>query len=192
MIRDLRIYPFASLLGLVLNSSLAKEGISLIDKGLALADQQTEKAYIDSLAADYADIYLTHRFRASPYESVWLDEDHLERQEAMFSVRAWYKHYEMVVKNWRDQPDDHIALQLEFAAHLLCKEAAVPIEEVARFLDEHLLLWIHAFAERVVDSDASSFYKGLAMLTVAYLNEQRNMITAMSGYARPELLSSGP
>lgn len=31
----------------------------------------------DALAADYAAIYLTHAFRASPCESVWRDEDHL-------------------------------------------------------------------------------------------------------------------
>ena len=47
----------------------------------------------DDLAADYAAIYLTYALRASPCESVWLDEDHLVMQGPTFAVREFYKRH---------------------------------------------------------------------------------------------------
>ena len=42
----------------------------------------------DELAADFAAIYLTHGLSASPYESVWLDEEGLAMQGPMFQTLA--------------------------------------------------------------------------------------------------------
>ena len=59
----------------------------LIVDGLGeLADPPTP-AQLDDLAAEYAAIHLVNGYDASPAESVWRDEDHLERQDAMFQAR---------------------------------------------------------------------------------------------------------
>jgi len=64
-------------------------------------DGSVPKSTPDDLAADYAAIYLTHGLRASPYESVWLDEDHLIMQGPTFAVREFYKRHGMQVPDWR-------------------------------------------------------------------------------------------
>ena len=73
----------------------------------------------DDLAADFAAIYLTHAYRAAPYESVWRDEEHLMMQAPTFDVRAFYNRHGFEVCNWRHMPDDHLSHQLRFTALLL-------------------------------------------------------------------------
>ncbi len=117
----------------------------------------------DALAADYADIYLTHALKASPYESVWRDEDHLMMQGPTFAVRAVYRRHGMAVPGWRAMPDDHLAHELDFIAHLLDQGDAA---EARQFLDLHLLTWLPAFAGRVAQRARTTVYAGLATLTL--------------------------
>ena len=55
----------------------------------------------DDLAADYAGIYLTHALRASPCESVWLDDEKLMMQGPSFAVRDRYRAHGLMAANWR-------------------------------------------------------------------------------------------
>lgn len=118
----------------------------------------------DDLAADFAAIYLTHAYRASPCESVWRDEDHLAWQGPTFAVRAWYQRYGLSVKDWRALPDDHLAHQLAFVAFLLEQGQT---GAAARFLDAHLLTFLPQFCERVAQRAGTAFYRGLAGMTQA-------------------------
>ena len=90
--------------------------------GLALsaADESGETAYanmaaalrenptLDELAADYAAIYLNNRFGASPYESVWLSDEHLACDRSMFELREIYAAAGWRVGDWRRRFDDHL------------------------------------------------------------------------------------
>ncbi|MDR2991309.1 MAG: molecular chaperone TorD family protein [Burkholderiaceae bacterium] len=118
----------------------------------------------DELAADYAAIYLTYALRASPYESVWRDEDYLMLQEPTFAVRAFYRRHGLQVADWRRRADDHLATELEFIALLLER---TEFKEAARFLKTHLMTWLPAFAARVTQRAATPFYAALASLTLA-------------------------
>lgn len=178
----LRSLPFASHLGIVLTSKRSLEALAVLDQGLSVS---TEKAQLEELACDYTGIYLTHQCAVSPNESPWLDDDHLECQQPMFEVREWYEHYGMKAKDWRKRPDDHLATQLAFAAHLM-RNPEIELVELARFLDQHLLKWLPDFAQKVAGRCATPFYAGLSMLTSAYLDELRGMIEAITGEARPE------
>ena len=51
----------------------------------------------DDLDADFAGIYLTHALRASPCESVWLDEENLMMQGPSFAVRDCYRRHGLSV-----------------------------------------------------------------------------------------------
>ncbi len=141
----------------------------------------TFSASLDELAADYAAIYLTGRYRASPNESAWLDEDGLERQEPMFAVREWYFKYELGAGDWRKRQDDNLSLQLQFLGHL-CNQAAddAALRPAADFLDAHLLLWIDRFAERVASRAATPFYAAIGMLTADYLHALRATLAELS------------
>lgn len=129
----------------------------------------------DELAADFAAIYLTHALRASPCESVWRDEDHLMLQGSAFDVRACYQAHGIVACNWRLLPDDHLSNELAFVAHLLgCGQTG----EAAKFLDEHLLLWLPSFAERVSSRAATRFYATLADVSLAAVRSVRGRLGA--------------
>ena len=119
----------------------------------------------DELAADYAAIYLTNAYRASPCESVWRDEDGLMLQQPTFDVRDFFRRNRLAAANWREMSDDHIALELEFLAALLERSDAA---EALRFLDKHIMIWVPAFAQAVESRAATTFYRALAGLTSEY------------------------
>ena len=50
----------------------------------AVAELDDDAATLDELAADFAAIYLNNAYGASPYESVWLHDEHLACQQPMF------------------------------------------------------------------------------------------------------------
>ncbi len=129
----------------------------------------------ERLAADYADIYLTHTLRASPYESVWRDEDHLMMQAPTFAVREFYSRHDMAVPNWRAMPDDHLAHELAFVATLLSRGER---QAAQQFLDEHLLTWLPHFAARVSACATSPFYVALARLTLSCATQLRASLEA--------------
>jgi len=140
----------------------------------------------DELAADYASIYLTHAYRASPSESVWVDEEHLERQESMFEVRACYSRYGLGAADWRKRADDHLVLQLQFLAHVFGREQPQQgLATAARFMDEHLLRWLTPFAQRVAGRCATPFYAGVTLLTASYCEELRDLLAALLEAPRP-------
>ncbi len=178
---------FPDNLGLRLEGDSGREALFFLCRVVASwAGLESEQPLVDALAADYAAIYLNHSYQASPFESVWLDEDHLAMQEPMFQVRAWYRRYGLAVPDWRRRADDHLAYQLEFMAHLAESRAEETWSALARFLDEHPLRWIGDFAERVTQRAQEPFYVGLARITAAYLDELRDVLVQLLGEPRPD------
>jgi TorA maturation chaperone TorD len=166
----------------------ARRALSLLRAGLTDIPVALDAASLDRLAADYADIYLTNGLRASPCESVWLDEDGLVMQGPMFDVRAFYSRHGLAVPDWRRRSDDHLVHQLQFLAYLLAPDEGqegADLTEVAHFLDQHPLLWIDRFAERVAARCETRFYAGLALLTAAYLDELRGVLADLAQVPRP-------
>lgn len=137
----------------------------------------------DELAADFAAIYLNGSFEASPNESAWLDEDHLERQEPMFEIRNWYKKYGLETGNWQVRPDDNLSLQLLFLGHLLQKDK-LPIADLGHFMDFHLLRWVEDFAKIIFQRADTAFYASLAPITALYLNELRDIFAEIENKPR--------
>lgn len=127
----------------------------------------------DELAADYAAIYLTHGLRAAPYESVWLDEDHLIMQGPTFAVREFYRRHGVQVRDWRQMPDDHLSHELMFVATLLARGDE---REAARFMGQHLMAWLPDFAHRIAQRAATPFYAALALLTLACAEQCRQWL----------------
>jgi TorA maturation chaperone TorD len=147
----------------------------------ALADVAANASeQIEELASDFAAIYLTHGYRVSPNESVWRDEEGLERQGPMFSTRAWYKHFGVKAPDWRIRADDHLVNELQFLALLLERAADDEgLRQAARFLREHPLVWIREFSGRVVQRCRTAFYASAALMTAEYLDRLAAMLGAL-------------
>ncbi len=159
----------------------AEAAFELLQAGLRWLDQGTDSDGLDDLAADFAGLYLTHSYRASPNESVWITEDGLERQDPMFAVRAWYRRYDMAVPDWRIRSDDHLVSQLTFVAHLVRVGTRQSLVDAGHFLDEHLLRWLRDFGAKAAMNCQTPFYAGLALISVQYMLGLRENLEVITG-----------
>ncbi len=186
LLNSLKDDGFPNGLGLRLRSPQGTEALSVLEQALADLPESIDTETLDPLAVDFANIYLIHAYQASPYESVWLDDDHLERQEAMFRVREDYRRYGLMAADRKNMADDHLALQLQFLAHLLeLAPEAEGLRETARFMDEHLLRWLTPFAKRVASRCETPYFAGLGMLTAVYAEELRELLVEILDQPRP-------
>jgi putative dimethyl sulfoxide reductase chaperone len=145
---------------------------------------------LDELAADYAAIYLNNSFGASPYESVWLSDEHLACDRSMFELREIYAVAGWQVSDWRSRFDDHLVLQLQYLRQVLasaapqgylsprprCLRGAVDPEKLAVFIDQHLGYWLPDWAQRVSAHCNTAFYAALAELTYVWLLRFRELL----------------
>lgn len=150
----------------------------------AALPQSPDAAKLDDLAAVYADLFLTHGYRVSPSASVWLTEDHLERQLPMFDVREWYEHYDISVPDWRVRADDHLVHELQFLTFLLGHGNTVAAQDAARFLDMHVLPWVPEFCRQAEARLEDPLYKAIMALTGATLDALRTELEEMTGIVR--------
>lgn len=172
---------FADLLAAALPSeedAATVQGFALV---LAGFPRPIPAAVLDELAADYADGWLNYGFRAAPSGSVWMTEDHLERQEPMFEVREWYAHYGLSVPNWRLRSDDHIVHELQFVAHLLRIGTPEALTDATAFLDAHVLPWVPDFCLRIAARARHPFHAGAALVTRALLAALRDDLVETTG-----------
>lgn len=154
--------------------------------------QPDDADMMEALAAEYADIYLTHGYRVAPSGSVWLTEDHLERQLPMFDVRDWYEHYDISVPNWRVRADDHIVHELQFVAFLCGHDNRVACEDAARFLDRHVLPWVPEFCRQAEAVVQAQLYSAVMGLTRAVLEQTRDQLQQITGIERDVRLAAPP
>lgn len=134
-----------------------------------------EPVSLDELAADFAAIYLNNSLGASPYESVWLSDDHLACASPMFELRELYTEAGLKAADWRSRFDDHLVLQLHYLRHVLVDPTVNP-ENIAKFIDEHIGYWFPDFAQRVSMLCDTAFYAALAELTHVWLKRCREVL----------------
>ncbi|MDP1651318.1 MAG: molecular chaperone TorD family protein [Rhodocyclaceae bacterium] len=177
---------FPACLGLMPATSAVAAAWRTMADGLASLSAAPDAAVFDDLAVEYAAIYLTGAYGASPCESVWTDDDHLVCQDAMFQLRDIYAAAGLAATDWRHRPDDHLVLQLLYVAHAArATTTRAQMRNLADMLDMHLLRWLPGFAARVAARSSSQFYAGLAVLTVAWLDTLRDLLVVQLGEPRP-------
>lgn len=188
-IAALRDAGFPGCLGLMPATPEAVAAWRAMEAGLASLPVHAAPGELDLLASEYAAIYLTGAYGASPHESVWTDDDHLMCQRAMFEWRDIHAAAGLAAADWRQRPDDHLVLQLLHIAHVARRAAAAEFDNdwrsLARTLDEHTLRWLPDFAARVAARSASPFYAALAVLTASWTDTLRDLITTDLGEPRP-------
>lgn len=133
---------------------------------------------LDLLAADFAAIYLNSSYGSSPYESVWVTDEHLVAQQPMFEWRQLLADDGFEAGDWRRRYDDHLVLQLQWLQGRLRRHRD-DWEGTAAVLDEHLLYWLVDWALRVEARADTPFYAGLAGLTVHWLQRFRELLADM-------------
>lgn len=138
---------------------------------------------LTELHADHQRLFLgPENVLACPYESVYLNTEHLTFGAETLEVRRWYGRYGLAAPALGREPDDHIGLELAFVAHLCLQALDVvdageaagtnddavlerAVRALAEFLGDHLLAWSEEFCDHVVGGARTEFYRGVGLLT---------------------------
>lgn len=166
------------------------EGASALD---ALIDEAAV-AGLDRLKSDYMRALIgPGKLPAYPWESMNLEgQDKTLFADCTLAVRRAYRAYGLQSQKLGSEPDDHLSLELHFMAHLaqdaledwrddhpgMC---AGCLEVSATFLDEHLNLWLPAYAADFCDRAPENFYCRAATLACHLAQADRTLL--------PELLA---
>ncbi|AXR82225.1 TorD/DmsD family molecular chaperone [Natrarchaeobaculum sulfurireducens] len=136
---------------------------------LADVDPAVRDADIESLRVEHARLFVgPEEPKCPPYESVYRDSRDSVLGPTTRAVVKWYQTYGLGLDpDWPDLPD-HVATELEFAAYLLEHE---DVETCEQFLDEHPRQWMTAFLEGVRRETREPYYRALAELTAAAIEQ---------------------
>jgi anaerobic sulfite reductase subunit A len=139
------------------------------------------------LAVEYAGLFLGVRGKpAHPSESYYLTKGQLIMQQPRDDMFQLYRAMGVEKTGEFKEPEDHIALELQFMAHL-CDKTNAALKEgnftAARkyldaqrdFLDEHLSKWVPKLASDVLKSARHEFYRAIAKTTKAYVDMDKEL-----------------
>jgi TorA-specific chaperone len=160
----------------------ASELLDAFSKKVEVMERKERDKVLMDLAAEYARLFLASTGRQLVYawESAYFADPPRLFGPQFHEVIDAYKSvgYEKP-KDFKD-PEDHIAPEFDFMAHL-CRLARTPIEsgnvEFAvgylklqkEFLADHLLRWAGKFCAGVKEKSEMEFYRAAAMLMESFL-----------------------
>lgn len=165
------------------DQKITQEGLQVLNQWTQDHQQGLDDAGFDDLRADYMRLFIgVGKVLAPLWESVHFSQQRLVFQEITLDVRNWYRRFGLEPENLHKEPDDHIGLELIFAAQL-SRHALQALEDQKpdlfqryleahnEFLNQHLLRWAPYWASLVEEHARTDFYRGLALLTKGALLE---------------------
>ena len=121
-----------------------------------------------------------------PWSSVYLNGDGTIFNESTLKVREFYRQWGVELDSDYKEPDDHIGLELEFVALLTKRLLDCEQNDEAKllrlmkaqkeFLEVYLISWVEEFANKLVQSTETNFYKGLALFMPNYLRMDLDLL----------------
>lgn len=176
--------------GLADEESLADDVRSLIDALNRLQDRQDAQL---ELAADFCDLFLkSDRDSALPYASVYTDKGLLNGKPAQ-QMRELLAAHEVKVDQNLNEPADHLAIQLDFLAHLVIStnqleqnsEVNAALQVQSDFISQHLLTWLPVFVERCTQFDTFGLYAAVARLALAFVKQDQGFLNELKTNIEP-------
>lgn len=171
-------------------------GSNLVDSGYRnLYDymRTSWEGSVRELSIDYVRTFIGHGVNgysaAYPFESVHTSERRLMMQEARAEVLAIFRENMLKRGTWTEG-EDHIALELEFMQRMALRtiedleagcerEAANKLATQRDFAHDHLLNWLPALTADMQKFAKTAFYRGLAQLTLGYVQEDARVLDEM-------------
>ena len=147
----------------------------------------------DSLEFEYNRLFVgPARLIAPPYESVYRTAEHLVMGETMLDVRRAYRELDMGIRNTLKEPEDHIAIELEYLAELqkrcLTALEEQDIRELRRiigleqaFLEDHLLRWVPEFCQGIKEGSRMEFFSAMAEVLVLLVKKDHEILEGLMG-----------
>lgn len=169
------VFPFSS------ECEYIAKGIDVLEHFVSNNDLTSDNIH-NGLHWDYTRLFIgPYELPAPPWESAYLNEERLLFQEETLNVRRAYLKYSFLPKDFGHEADDHLGLELDFMFQLtqlalseLGKENVTEYLQILHdqksFLEGHLLKWVPALSEKVVESAHTDFYRGMALILKGFLS----------------------
>jgi TorA maturation chaperone TorD len=140
------------------------------------------------LAAEYAGLFLgVWQTPPHPSESAYMSTDHLIMQKPRDDVMMLYRAMGFEKVKEFTEPEDHIALELQFMANLCEKATAAMknqnqadarkyLETQRDFLNQHLVKWVPRLVADILKGGRREFYKAVAKVTKGFIEMDKEMV----------------
>jgi TorA maturation chaperone TorD len=177
----------------VQGTELAEGFTQIAEYASSLKGADLEKTRVD-LAVEYAGLILgmwrKPNLLRHPSESAYREGQLMgERRDQVLAI---YRRWGVDKTREFKEPEDHIALELQFMTQLSEKTSAAlkngDLSEVKKcleaqrdFLDEHLGIWVPKLCADILKLARSDFYKAIVKITQGYLNLDKQMIAELIG-----------
>ena len=137
----------------------------------------------ETIRVEYARLFVGARKVAAPlWESVYFNRERMVFQEQTLDARRAYEAYGLEVERYRHEPDDHLASELLFVAHLAHQVLGhlepddrsrfqIIMADQHKFSERHLFTWVSDWRDLVLARTSNGLYRGLAMLVVQACEE---------------------
>ncbi len=125
---------------------------------------------------DVTDVRLAHQrmlvgpdpVRPSPWESVNRGEEGLVFDENTFEVREFYRRFGLQSSHLNRFPEDHVAIEAEFLAHLLSlyleQEDERYVEGFRQFIAAHAGLWLPQYFADFYAASVTDYHRAIALI----------------------------
>lgn len=184
-LKDYRQGDGKAFLEVLANESAFRPEIKKLQKIIGQEKSSSDLAL--ALAADFG--FLFHGAggpqSVPPYESAYTSDKGSLFQAAEKQTRKILEKHGLSTCEDIHEPADHIAVQLELLAHLgEASQKAMAAEntqtlknEMAAFLENHLLNWVPIFRDHCARQDPGGFYAALTRLLHTFLQKTDRQIT---------------
>jgi TorA maturation chaperone TorD len=165
---------------------------ALIGIGSLLRDELSTvpaERLLENLEVEYARLFLGPARHVSPHDSVHLERDDGESGtlwgESTVEIKRLVESLGLKFKEDDGSISDHISVEMELMQKIIARESrawsegdregalrCLTVEK--KFLEDHLCKWIPQFYEKVAAQAESQFYKGIAKLTMEFVEFERD------------------
>ena len=167
-----------------------KKGFETLGGYLRRASQRSINEVKLELDVEYANLFLGVRQKpAHPSESIYLTKEQSMYQEPRDRVLAAYWKAGVDKKKEYTEPEDHIAVELQFMEYLCRRlvealqtgegpEALTYLKTQGEFVNDHLAMWVSRLAADMLESGETDFYRGVALVTDAFVAIDKEVVSA--------------
>lgn len=157
------------------------EGFSELEVFVEANEGRSVDAVQDELETEFTRVFVGPRPPVLAHETYYRDDkDFLG--EGLAEVQASYAAAGWNPPEAYPEEDDHVAVELAFLRYLVDRqrqgdEETFGFERV--FLDEHLLHWVEAFTEDVLDTTDEPFYRAGAKVVEGFAEFEDELVAQM-------------
>jgi TorA maturation chaperone TorD len=149
-----------------------------MDKGMEMISELNANDLLE-LEYDFNHLFVgPNILEAPPYESIYHTGERALMQADTMAVRGFYEKAGLELARKNNNPDDHLALELEFICYLLEEsvEAADFYALYEEFLEEHLFHWVEEHCELVRSKTTNTLIVGITYVLQGILEVERQQL----------------